>query len=123
MTTNEVEFRLVLTDEDSDPTELDSATRQVMTELQDLGAASVERVRGGPAPDGAKGDPIALGSLAVTVLPEVLPKLVGLLQSWMGRREHRSFKIETRDGRTIEASGSWSAGEIAELITSIEQAG
>jgi len=90
--------------EDVDEGELDHLTRQLRHDIQELEVNSVELVREGKTPAGAKVvDPVTLGALAIAVLPSVAPKLVEFLQSWIMRGEGRAVRITTKIGdRTLE---------------------
>ena len=85
--------------EDADAEELDRLTLQLRDEIEELEVESVELVRDGAVPTGAKSvDPVTLGVLAVAVLPTVIPKLIEFLQAWSMRGESRKVKIKTRAG-------------------------
>ena len=89
----------------SDATEedIDWMTRQLLSELRELDVESVELTKGGPAPAGAKGDPISIGSIALELLPSVLPSVFGLVQAWVSRGQGRTVKFK---GMGIEFEGS-----------------
>ena len=87
--------------QDADAEQLDRATRQLLEELREQPVESAEIKEGGPAPDGTKGvDAGLLGALAVSVLPEALPPLVGFLKDWAARGKSggRSVKIKLEQG-------------------------
>jgi hypothetical protein len=107
---------------DADAEELDRLTRQLRNEIQELDVESVELVRGGAKPEGAKVlEVVTLGSLAVAVLPSVVPKLVEFLQNWLMRGENRRVKIKTQVGdRAVELEYSPSAMSQAELKGLVE---
>jgi hypothetical protein len=67
----------------SDATEedVDRMTRQLLSELREIDVDSAELAKGGPAPAGSKGDPIAIGSIALEVLPAILLSVIGLVQA------------------------------------------
>jgi hypothetical protein len=94
----------VVDSDDSSADALDTATRSLRREMQDLGVDSVTSGRAGPAPAGSKSDAaVTVGQLAVVVLPVLVPKLMDLLQHWLGRNERRKIKVKTTiDGRTLE---------------------
>ena len=89
----------------SDVTEedIDWMTRQLLSELRELDVESAELTKGGIAPAGTKGDPISIGSIALELLPSVLPAVLGLVQSWMSRGQGRTVKFK---GMGIEFEGS-----------------
>ncbi|HVN54508.1 MAG TPA: hypothetical protein VMT46_09280 [Anaerolineaceae bacterium] len=112
---------------DEDPDTLDRLARQLLIELQDLDVESAGLVRGGPAPQGAKSaDLVTLGSLAVVMLPAVVPKVIELLQSWTMRAENRTVKIKSQVAdRSIELEYSPTAlspAQLNQLVTTINQA-
>lgn len=124
MALSEINLALTLTEANADDQTLDQLTRRLMRDLRDLGAESVERPAGETAPEGAKGDPITLGALALAVLPALLPKLVELLQAWAGRGESRVVKIKTPSGVEIEFTPGkrLSEGEILSVVEQLTQA-
>src|SRR5688572_12890102 len=64
--------------EEVDADELDRLTRQLRDEIEELGIESVELVREGSPPSGAKVvEPVSLGGLAIKILPAALPALIG----------------------------------------------
>ena len=115
-----VTLQIVEADQDAD--ELDRLTRDLRDEIQDLDVGPVELVRGGSAPAGAKAlEALTLGSLAVSVLPAAVPKLVEFLQSWAMRGESRKIKIKTQVGdRSVEVEYSPQTTSPAELKNLVE---
>jgi hypothetical protein len=92
--------------EDSDDEELNSLTAQLLDELSELPVESVDQVKGGMAPEGAKGDPLTIGSLALVVLPAFLPKIVDFCQAWALRGQGRTVKFKGKvGGQDIEFEG------------------
>ena len=88
---------------DATDEELDRMTRQLLFALRELDIESAELTKGGPIPTGAKGDPITIGSIALELLPVVLPSVVGLVQAWASRGQGRTVKFRARG---IEFEGS-----------------
>lgn len=88
---------------DATEEEIDRMTRQLLSELRELKVESVKLAKGGPAPAGSKGDPIAIGSIAMELLPAVLPSVLGLVQAWASRGQGRTVKFK---GQGIEFEGS-----------------
>jgi hypothetical protein len=115
-----VTLQIVETDQDAD--ELDRLTRALREEIQDLDVGPVELVRAGAAPQGAKAAEVfTLGTLAVSVLPAAVPKLVEFLQSWAMRGEARRIKIKTQVGdRSVEVEYSPQSTSPAELKNLVE---
>jgi hypothetical protein len=97
--------------------ELDQAARRLRAELMDLDFDSVELLKEGDLPAGAKSaEALTLGSLGVVLLPSLLPKLLEYLQSWSLRGENRKVSIKTRVGdRSIELDYNPSVMSSAEL--------
>ncbi len=92
---------------EADAEELEQLTRQLRGELTELDVETVNLVRAGEAPRGAKaGDPITWGALlvALTASGGVLTTLIGALQSWLTRHERRSVTLEI-DGDKLEVTG------------------
>lgn len=93
----------------SDATEedVDRMTRQLLSELRETDVESAELAKGGPAPAGSKGDPIAIGTIALELLPSILPSVIGLVQAWASRGQGRTVKFKGKIGRQlIEFEGS-----------------
>ena len=85
--------------EDMGADELDYLTRQLQSELDDLDVGTIDLVKEEDIPAGTKTiEAVTLGTLALTVLPTFLPKLVEFLQSWVLRAEDRKVKIKTQVG-------------------------
>ena len=75
----------------------------------------------GVAPGGAKGDPITLGALALTVLPTLLPKLVEFLVEWVKDKKGRTVKFQgTINGQAVVFEGS---GDDLRKLLSLLQGG
>jgi hypothetical protein len=86
--------------EGGDPVELDELTRQLRAEVNELEVESVEQVSAGQAPGGTKAvDMAALGQLAVTLAPSLVPPLFELLKSWVERKPSTPVKITVKAGR------------------------
>ena len=88
--------------------EIDTLTRQLLAELRDMDVERVELARGGSAPDGTKAvDPITAGSIVLTVLPGLLPKIIDGIQSWVLRGSNRNVKFKGRiAGQPVDFEGS-----------------
>jgi len=79
--------------------ELDRLTRRLRQQLSELDVEQVQMASGGPVPAGAKAvDPIAVGTLVVTLLPAVVPKVMDFLHAWMLRDKGRTIKIRAAAG-------------------------
>ena len=127
MTSSEKPISLTLqpnSGQNLDAEELDALTRQLLSEIGELEVESAQLARGQDAPGGTKGaDPVALGALAVSVLPPMLPKLIDFLQSWSLRGESRTVKIKAQAGdRQIEVEyspTSMSAADLKKLVNTL----
>jgi hypothetical protein len=100
---NTAEFQIEVSATYATDEELDRMTRQLLSELRELDVESAELTRSGTAPQGSKGDPITLGSIALVVLPAALPKVFDLVQRWSIRGRGRSIKFK---GKGIEFEGT-----------------
>jgi len=113
---DQVEFNIEVSAQDTSSEDIDRMTRQLLSELRELDIESVELTKGGIAPAGSKGDPITLGSIAIQVLPAVLPSVIGLVQSWAARGQGRTVKFK---GKGIEFEGS--PEEFQKLLATLEK--
>ena len=85
---------------DGDPAELDELTRQLRAEVEELNVDAVEEVSAGAAPRGTKAaDLSAIGQLAVTLAPTIVPPLFELLRSWVERKPSTPVKVTVRVGK------------------------
>lgn len=98
-----IELNVQVSAEHATEEDIDSMTRQLLSELRDLNVESAHLEKGGPAPAGSKGDPYTIGSIAVEVLPAAIPGLIKFIQAWMARGQGRTVKFK---GRGIEFEGS-----------------
>lgn len=110
-----LEFELEIIDTEATEEELDRQTRNLLSELQETDVESAELVSVGTAPEGSKGDPITIGTLAMTVMPAILPGVIDLIRDWAGRREGRTVKFK---GKGIEFEGS--PEELQRLLDTLE---
>ena len=101
---------------DATEEEIDRMTRQLLSELRELNVESANLAKGGPAPTGSKGDPIAIGSIAMELLPAVLPSVLGLVQAWASRGQGRTVKFK---GQGIEFEGS--PEELQKLLAALSK--
>jgi hypothetical protein len=93
-------------DASADAEELEHLSTRLREELRELDIDSIDAVDAGPAPAGAKGNAMAIGSLALTLAPIVIPPLINLLQSWLSRHEHANLTLENKDGEKLSISGN-----------------
>jgi hypothetical protein len=114
-------FDLVVAAPANDAEELDRLTRQLLRELKELDLESVQLKSGAAPPVGAK-SPGALtaGTIAVSVLPAVIPKLVEFLQAWNLQGRGRTIKFKGKiAGQNVAFEGSFS--EMEKLIAILEK--
>jgi len=105
--TTAVEMTLEVGSSEATEEELDELTRQLLQELKQTDVESAERIKGGSVPIGAKGDPITVASIAITVLPIVLPKIVETVQAWIMRGSNRTVKFKGKvNGQAVDFEGS-----------------
>jgi hypothetical protein len=86
--------------------EVAEATLQLRRELLALDVEAVELATAGEPPPGTRAvDPIALGTLVVTIANSgVLNAVVTAIRTWLGGQPHRSIKLEL-DGDVLELTG------------------
>lgn len=91
-----------------DDVELDRLTRQLRDEIDELDVETVGLAPGDTLPPGAKGGPITIGSLVVSLASAgVFTGLIELLKSWALRREGRTVTLKARAGdREVELAYS-----------------
>jgi hypothetical protein len=100
MSEQAAELLIELSLEGGDVAELDELTQQLSDEVGELNVDSVEQVSAGVAPEGAKAlDMTAIGQLAVTLAPTILPPLFELLKSWVERKPSTPVKVRVRVGK------------------------
>jgi hypothetical protein len=105
--TNDVEFILEVGSADATDEERDQMARQLLSELNDLDVESAELEKGETPQPGTKGDPITTGSIAIAVLPALLPKIDETIQGWLLRGSNHTVKFKSKDsGQTIDFEGS-----------------
>ncbi len=126
MSENPSTLIVALSVEGDDPAELDELTRQLRAEVNELEVDAVEQVSAGPAPGGTKAvDMAALGQLAVTLAPTLVPSLFDLLKSWVERKPSTPVKITVKSGRKstqIEYDPSrTSPKEVEELVQALSR--
>ena len=120
---SEIELQLAVSEADADAERLDQLTRRLTRGLRDLGVESVERPPGEAPPEDAKGDPFTLGTLALALVPALLPELVKFLRDWVQTRQGQTVKITTSDGVEVEFTANLTETELASLVEKITQAG
>ena len=100
---DEIRLELFVRDTELDDDQLDQLTRNLIRDLRDLGAESVEQSSGGEIPKGAKGlETFLIGGLVLTAFREFSPKLLEFLQVWVQRPNTRTVKIKAENGVEVE---------------------
>ena len=117
------ELILEVSANDATEEDVDRMTRELLTELRETDVEWVELARGGAAPDGTKSaDAITTGSIALAVLPAVLPKIVESVQAWVLRGSNRTVKFKGKvAGQAIEFEGS--AEDLQTLLATLDKRG
>ena len=117
MTTEDpIELEIEILAKDTTEEDLDKMTRNLLKELRETDVGSVNLVSIGTAPEGSKGDAVTIGTLALEVLPAVLPSVIGLVQAWVMRGQGRMVKFK---GKGIEFEGS--PEELKKLLEKLEK--
>jgi hypothetical protein len=101
--------------------ELDRMTRQLLRELKTFDLESIKLKSEGGPPAGAKGvEAVTAGTIAVSVLPAVFPKLVEFLQAWSLQGRGRAVKFKGKiAGQNIDFEGSFA--EMEKLVAMLEK--
>lgn len=101
------EFHIEVSAQDATEEDVDKMTRQLLAELREMDIEAAELTRSVDVPTGTKSaDPITIGSLAVVVLPNLLPKIVESIQAWVLRGQGRTVKFKGKvGGQMIEFEG------------------
>jgi hypothetical protein len=126
MSENPAELFIEISLDEGDATELDELTHQLRAEVEGLHVDSVESVSAGDAPQGTKSaDLAAIGQLAVTLAPTIIPPLFDLLKSWVVRKPSTPVKLKVRVGkRTAQIEydpTQTSAKDLENLIKSLSK--
>jgi len=89
-----------------DDEELDQLTRQLRDEIAGMEVEKVALAPGEVVPQGAKGGPITIGSLIVSLASAgVFTGLINLLKSWVHRRQGRTVTVKAKvHGQELELS-------------------
>jgi len=113
---NPIKLEIEVLAEDATEEELDKLTRNLLSELKETDVESATLMSIGSAPEGSKGDPITIGTLAITALPIVLPSVIDVIKGWASRGKGRIVKFK---GKGIEFEGS--PEELQKLLKSLEK--
>jgi|OpeIllAssembly_1097287.scaffolds.fasta_scaffold64851_1 hypothetical protein len=83
----------------ADVREIEEGVRSLRREIAGLHVESVEFVSAGRAPAGTRSpEAVLAGSLLVAILPNVLPKLIEVINGWLARGAERDVEITIRKG-------------------------
>ena len=82
---------------EADEQETSELTQQLRKELLECEVESVEPVYAGELRAGAKGDPVTLGALAVSLAPIVLEGMIKTIQDWLLRHRNVTITVESGD--------------------------
>jgi hypothetical protein len=113
-----VQLNIEVSASDATEEEIDRMTRQLLFEVRELDVESAHLARGGPAPEGSKGDAITMGTIVLQVLPAVLPNVLSLVQAWVSRGQGRYVKFK---GMGIEFEGS--SQELQKILEMLSKGG
>ncbi|KAA0259723.1 MAG: hypothetical protein EDM79_19310 [Chloroflexi bacterium] len=113
-----IELELSVLAEDATEEEVDEMTRNLLRELRETQVESANLVSAGAAPEGSKGDPITIGTIALEVLPAAVPGLIAFVQAWVMRGQGRTVKFK---GKGIEFEGP--PEELEKLLKSLDKRG
>jgi hypothetical protein len=116
-----LQLNLTVSVPDGTEEELDSLTRQLLSELKNFDIESLNLAAGGKALSGTKGvDSIAAGTIAMAVLPNILPQVLAFLQAWSLQGRGRSIKFKGKiANQQIDFEGSFE--EMEKLVALLEQ--
>jgi hypothetical protein len=96
------ELELHLAVDDGDAEELESLTRQLRAQLEELDIDAVEPISGGPPPEGTKAvDWMIVGGLLVRLGPAALSAVVRTAQAWVDRDARRKVTIRSGDRELV----------------------
>jgi len=92
----------------SDNQEMEQLGRQLRAALLELDVDAVDYTHVSKAPAGAKGDPITLGTLLVTLAASggLLTTLINTVQSWLTRQERHAVTLEIGGDKLVITSSS-----------------
>jgi hypothetical protein len=117
------ELNIAVSADDASEEDIDRMTRQLLSELREMDVESAELTKSGPAPEGSKAiDPVTVGSIAISVLPTMLPKIIDGIQAWAMRGSNRTVKFKGRvAGQPVEFEGS--GEDLQTLLATLDKRG
>lgn len=102
---HELTVEIVVSDPSVELEQIEDWTRQLKTDLYEVGVNHVELKQDGKILPGTKSiDPTIVGTISAILLATVLPKLLDFLNEWVISRQSRSvkIKIQSKKGSCIE---------------------
>ena len=116
-----VEFQLTVSIPDGTEDEIDRLTRGLLNDLKGMDVESARLASDGIAPEGSKGiDPVTTGTIALAVLPTMMPKILEFLQSWSLQGKERTIKFKGKvANQNIDFEGSFA--EMEKLVEMLEK--
>jgi Effector Associated Constant Component 1 len=123
MTSQSVELFLTISPpQDADEQEIAELNQQLRVAVLESDADTVEHLRGGAAPPGAKGEPLTLAALLVMIAPKAVDGLIQIIQNWVSRHERVAVSVKRGDTE-IKITGEPSAEQqqfAAALVASLK---
>ncbi len=102
---------------EADEEELAASTRSLREQLLQLNVESVDPISSSIAPPGAKGDPVTLATLAVTLAPIALTELMRGVQTWLSRHERATVTVRSgKESIVIQGSPSTEQKRVIEAF-------
>jgi hypothetical protein len=93
--------------EGGDDAQVAQLSRELRSQITNLNVDAVEDVSLGQPPAGKKAaDWVAIGQIAVTLAPVVVPPLVELIKSWVERKPSVPVKVTVKSGNK-SATVAW----------------
>jgi len=108
--------------QETDRQELEELGRQLRAAVLESDADAVEPTRAAAAPAGAKGDPLTLATLAVTIAPAAVEGLVRIIQAWVSRHDRASVTVEAEGGKlTVTGDPSATQRQLVEAFLALHK--
>ena len=115
-----ITLKIKITGDDSfDDKDMDRLTRNLLSEIKNLDVEKAQIPQSTNHPEGAKGEPVTLGTLAVVILPTLLPSLVLLIQHWLLRQQNQHIKVKIGSNE-IEVPRDMPHAEIQKYISLLQ---
>jgi len=118
---NILNLNLTISVPDRTDEEIDALTHRLLRELRKLDIEVVSLASGGDTPAGATGmDPVTTGTIALAVLPTMLPQVLEFLRSWISQGMGRTIKFKGNIlGQQVELEGS--LADMEKLLVKLEK--